>query len=116
MIPPDALADGPPAEPVFAAPWQAQAFAMAVELNGRGLFAWPEFADFLSKELLAAGAAQDGDDYYDHWLAALEKLVVAKNLMSEPERAARQAAWDVAARATPHGSPIELDQAARDAG
>ena len=28
--------------------------------------------------------------------------------MSEPERAARQAAWDAAAKATPHGQPILL--------
>lgn len=111
LSPPD-VAAGPPEEPVFAAPWQAQAFAMAVELHGRGLFAWQEFADALSAELLAAGAAQDGDDYYDHWLAALEKLVVAKGLMTEPERAGREAAWDAAARATPHGEPIELAKTA----
>lgn len=103
----------PPENPVFAAPWEAQAFAMAVELHGQGEFEWPEFADALSKELLGAGAAQDGDDYYLHWLTALEKLVVAKGLMTEPERAGRQAAWDAAAKATPHGEPIALDRAAR---
>jgi len=107
------LPDAPPERPVFAAPWEAQAFAMAVDLHGRGHFAWPEFAAALSAELKAAGAGQDGDDYYFHWLAALEKLVVAKGLMSEPERAERQAAWDKAARATPHGEPIALDRAAR---
>ena len=86
---------------------------MAVELHGRGHFAWPEFAAALSAELKAAGAAQDGRDYYRHWLAALEKLVVAKGMMSEAERAGREAAWDAAVRATPHGEPIELDRAAR---
>lgn len=105
LTPPDAA---PPENPTFAAPWQAQAFAMAVELHAKGAFAWPEFAELLSAELKAAGAAQDGHDYYDHWLAALEKLVVAKGVISEPERAARQAAWDAAAKATPHGESIEL--------
>ncbi len=104
MTPPDA----PPEAPVFAAPWEAQAFAMAVHLHGAGAFVWPEFAAALSGELKAAGAGQDGHDYYSHWLAALEKLVVAKGLMSEAERAARQAAWDAAAKATPHGQPILL--------
>ncbi len=107
------IAGGPPDDPVFAAPWEAQAFAMAVELHRRGAFAWPEFAAALSAELLAAGAAQDGHDYYRHWLAALEKLVVAKGVLTEPERQARQDAWDRAARATPHGEPIALERAAR---
>lgn len=116
MTPPDAAAaDGPPEAPVFAAPWEAQAFAMAVDLHARGRFAWPEFAAALSAELKAAGAAQDGHDYYRHWLAALEKLVVVKGLVTEPERAAREAAWAAAAAATPHGEPIALDRAARAA-
>ena len=103
----------PPEDPVFAAPWQAQAFAMAVRLHETGCFQWPEFAEALSAELLAVGAEQTGDDYYDHWLTALEKLVVSKGLMTEPERANRQAAWDAAAKATPHGEPITLEAAAR---
>jgi nitrile hydratase accessory protein len=111
---PAILRNGLPAErPVFAAPWEAQAFAVAVELNQRGLFQWQEFADFLSEELLAAGAAQDGDDYYQHWLHALERLTTAKGFITEDERAARQAAWDAAAKTTPHGEPIELEKAVR---
>ncbi len=31
-------------ERVFAEPWEAQAFALAVALNERGLFTWPEWA------------------------------------------------------------------------
>lgn len=111
---PAVLHNGLPAErPVFAAPWQAQAFAMAVELNQRGLFQWQEFAELLSEELLAAGSAQDGEDYYRHWLRALERLTAAKGFITEPERADRQAAWDAAAKATPHGEPIALEKAAR---
>jgi nitrile hydratase accessory protein len=111
---PAVLRNGLPAErPVFAAPWEAQAFAMAVELNQRGLFQWQEFADLLSEELLAAGTAQDGEDYYRHWLRALERLTAAKGFITEPERAQRQAAWDAAAKATPHGEPIALEKAAR---
>jgi nitrile hydratase accessory protein len=98
---------------VFATPWEAQAFAMAVELNQRGLFQWQEFADLLSEELLATGAAQDGEDYYRHWLRALERLTAAKGFITEPERADRQAAWDAAAKATPHGEPIALEKVAR---
>lgn len=111
---PAVLRNGLPAErPVFVAPWEAQAFAIAVELNQRGLFQWQEFADLLSEELLAAGAAQDGEDYYRHWIRALERLTAAKGFITEPERADRQAAWDAAAKATPHGEPIALEKAAR---
>jgi hypothetical protein len=48
--------------------------------------------------------------YYEHWLAALEKIVEAKGLMSQIERLNRMDAWDRAAHATPHGKPIELNR------
>jgi hypothetical protein len=34
------MSDG---EPVFAEPWQAQAFALAVELSAKGHFTWKEW-------------------------------------------------------------------------
>ncbi|MGE0004727.1 MAG: nitrile hydratase accessory protein [Parvibaculaceae bacterium] len=94
----------PPEGPVFGEPWEAQAFAMAVSLNARGLFTWAEWASALADEL----AADPGRGYYASWLAALEKLVEAKQVVSRAERLARIGAWDRAARATPHGRPIEL--------
>ena len=99
------------AGPVFRAPWEAQAFAMAVALHERGAFTWTEWAAALAIEIKAAQAAGDpdsGDTYYSHWLAALEKLVAAKALTSSTELATRRDQWDRAARATPHGQPIEL--------
>ncbi len=94
--------------PVFAEPWQAQAFAMTVALYDAGRFTWPEWADMLSDELRQAGAGQTGEDYYHHWLAALERLSSDKGLTDEAELEDRRRAWDRAARATPHGSPIVL--------
>lgn len=93
--------------PVFAEPWEAQAFAMAVRLNEAGVFGWGEWAATLGTEL----AAQPGRPYYESWLAALERLVEAKGLMTGAERLTRIEAWDRAARATPHGQPISLDRA-----
>ncbi|HVZ00736.1 MAG TPA: nitrile hydratase accessory protein [Dongiaceae bacterium] len=100
-------ADGP----VFREPWEAQAFAMAVALHERGCFTWSEWAAALAAEIKAAQAAGDpdtGETYYRHWLAALEKLVAAKALTDRVELEIRRAQWDRAARATPHGRPIEL--------
>jgi len=94
--------------PVFAAPWQAQAFALAVKLNEVGVFTWSEWAEALGAELAAAGPGDTADDYYLHWLAALEKLTEKKGPLSHDERIARRDAWDRAARATPHGEPIVL--------
>lgn len=99
------------AEPVFREPWEAQAFAMAVALNARGVFAWTEWAEALATEIKAAQAEGDpdtGETYYRHWLAALEKLVAAKALTDASELKARRDQWDRAARATPHGQPIAL--------
>jgi nitrile hydratase accessory protein len=116
-IPPDADLAALPAlprdtgGPVFNAPWEAQAFAMAVTLSRRGVYTWSEWADALAAELAAAaarGEPDDGSRYYEHWLAALETLVAKKNVVSSDELERRAAAWDAAARDTPHGKPIEL--------
>ncbi len=98
----------PDDEPVFAEPWQAQAFAMTVKLHENGLFTWTEWADALSAEIAAAGPDDAAESYYSHWLAALEKITASKGAMSDAERLERKDAWDRAAKATPHGSPIEL--------
>src|SRR5712692_7130662 len=95
------------AGPVFKAPWEAQAFAMTVSLHARGAFTWREWADALAAEL-ARGEPDDGSRYYEHWLAALEKLVAGKKLIPGQELERRVDEWDAAARATPHGKPIEL--------
>ena len=58
--------------------------------------------------------AQVARSYYECWLAALERLVEEKRLMSEAERLARIDAWDRAAKATPHGQPIEVVRGVRD--
>jgi len=99
------------AGPVFNAPWEAQAFAMTVSLHARGVFTWREWADALAAELAAAssrGEPDDGTHYYEHWLAALEKLVAGKKLILGKELERRVDEWDAAARSTPHGKPIEL--------
>lgn len=102
--------------PVFAAPWQAQAFALAVKLHESGVFEWEEWAAALAAEIADAQAAGDpdlGDTYYQHWLGALEKLVVDKGLLSASGLRRRKTAWARAAAATPHGEPINLARAAR---
>ncbi|RWC94885.1 MAG: nitrile hydratase accessory protein [Mesorhizobium sp.] len=96
-------------EPVFAEPWQAEAFAMTVALHDKGLFSWSEWADALSAEVKRPDAAADGHDYYEHWLAALESLLSAKGVAGRSDVDRLAAAWERAAHATPHGKPILLE-------
>jgi len=104
------------AGPVFAEPWEAQAFALAVQLSEQGYFAWKEFAAALADELKAAagrGEPDDGSHYYQHWLAALERLAAAKGLTDQSAMLARKEAWADAYRHTPHGKPVELGAGSR---
>lgn len=96
-------------EPVFTEPWQAEAFAMVVALHERGLFSWGEWAEALSSEVKRPDAAEDGYDYYERWLAALEKLLAAKGVAPARDVDQLAAAWQRAAHATPHGKPILLE-------
>jgi len=97
--------------PVFAEPWQAQAFALAVRLSEQGHFSWKEWAATLAEELKSAadrGQPDDGSHYYEHWLTALERLAATKGLSDPAAMLARKEAWADAYRHTPHGKPVEL--------
>ena len=98
-------------DPVFREPWEAQAFALAVSLNARGVFTWKEWAATLGDEIKKAQAAGDpdtGETYYRHWLATLERIVAEKGLADAGVLARTRDAWRRASARTPHGTPIEL--------
>jgi nitrile hydratase accessory protein len=98
--------------PVFAEPWQATAFALAVRLSAEGYFTWKEWAASLADELKRAvdnGELDDGSRYYHYWLAALERLVVSKQLFDPAALLAQKEGWADAYRHTPHGKPVELN-------
>jgi nitrile hydratase accessory protein len=98
-------------EPIFAEPWQAEAFALTVRLYEAGCFTWNEWADTLAAVLREApehGEPDDGSHYYDHWLEALERLVTVKQILSASDLERRKAAWADAYLSTPHGKPVEL--------
>jgi nitrile hydratase accessory protein len=91
-------------EPVFREPWQAQAFAVAVKLSELGHFTWSEWAEMLGEQI----AATPQHSYYENWLSALETIIERKVIITRAERLHCIEDWDRAARATPHGKPIEL--------
>ncbi|TYL38662.1 nitrile hydratase accessory protein [Natronococcus pandeyae] len=96
-------ADGPPASrlaalkddedaPVFHAPWQARAFAVAVALSDEGTYEWTAFQKRLAAEIEQvdeAAVPADGEAseaaYYRRWVAALERLLLADGVLENAE-------------------------------
>ena len=67
----------------FKAPWEAQVFALVVQLGDRRFFTWKEWADTLGAVIREANLAGDpdlGDTYYEHWMRALERLMREKGI------------------------------------
>jgi len=71
-------------EMVFHDDWERQAFAIAVSLAEKGVFAWSEF----QQQLIESVAEAEADDklnpsrgYYESWLVALERLLEKKQLL-----------------------------------
>ncbi len=91
-------------EPVFAEPWQAQAFALVVQLHAQGAFTWPDWAAAHAEAIAAAPDAP----YYESWVKALERMVECMGLTDAAQLANRKAAWAETYRVTPHGRPVEL--------
>lgn len=76
-------------EPAFEAPWQARAFAVAVQLTerGDGDLPWESFQSRLVEEIEADGADVEAteDVYYEQWLRALEGLLVDEGIIPTDE-------------------------------
>ncbi len=78
----DFLPDG--SEPVFAAPWEARAFALTVKLHERGVFSWSQWSEYLAKAIDSA-AEKEGSSYYESWLQALETLLRDSEVVGSEE-------------------------------
>jgi len=90
--PPRAILDLMPDDdggPVFQEPWQARIFALVSQLYVDGRYAWDDFKDLLIDEIQSHGA-EDGSDYYERWLSAAERLVMAKGMAQAGELAQRK--------------------------
>ncbi len=81
---------------VFAAPWEAKAFALVVHLHQRGSFAWSDWVQALASEIAADRARAAATPYYLLWLSAAEQLVAARGLVTESQLAVAREALQVA--------------------
>jgi cobaltochelatase CobN len=85
-------------ELVFDAPWQGRAFGLAVALSEQGLFPWEEFRQALIGEVAAAEARGGAFRYYDAWLAAFERVLAARGVLSAAEVEERAFAFEFGER------------------
>ena len=92
-------------EPVFHGRWESRVLANVVATQALGW--WSGDRSRFARESLNPGFYLT-HSYYEIWLAALEKLVIAKGAASAYVLGETKDAWDRAARATPHGKPIVL--------
>src|SRR5919108_3731208 len=80
-------------ELVFEAPWEARAFGLAVALNEAGVYPWRDFSQGLAAETAALEQQGAHGSYYERWLETLEKLAVARGLVTLDELDARTAEY-----------------------
>jgi hypothetical protein len=72
--------------PVFAAPWQAQIFALIVALHERGVLPGGYSPPGLTPPNPRAPLDEQGPDfYYRHWLQAAEELLHRLDLLDAAE-------------------------------
>lgn len=103
----------PRPERPFAEPWHGKLFALTHALAASGLFAWTDWSAHFGATLAQvrdAGGPDDGSDYYDVWLAALEVFLAERRHADPTQVSAIKAAWTDAYRTTPHGDPVELPE------
>ena len=96
---------------VFAEPWEAHAFAIAVKLSEKGLLKWSEWTDALTEEIKMSkvqGLPDFGNNYYQFWLSALETILLDKNILKKSDLKSRMEQWRSAYLSTPHGKPVKL--------
>lgn len=80
----------------FAEDWERQAFGVALALSKSGHFEWEEFRQQLIAAIAEWEESHALDDpswsYYERWLTALERVLVAKRIARPEDLAApRQA-------------------------
>lgn len=76
-------------EPVFDEPWQARAFGLVLSLCDDGTISWEVFQRQLVEEIDSSGGDSNEESanhvYYEHWLRALEKVLVDSDVLSDLE-------------------------------
>ena len=78
-------------ERVFATPWEARAFGLAVALQESGAYEWRDFSAALAAETARAERLGNPSTYYERWLLGLERLLIANGWVTRSEISDRMA-------------------------
>lgn len=81
----DAAAPRKNGELQFAEPWEGRAFGMAVALHEGRAFDWEEFRGRLIAEIDAVEREAGETRYYESWLAAFERVLTERGIVSPAE-------------------------------
>ncbi len=98
-------------EPLFDEPWQAQALGLAFSLSDAGVFTpaqWSRALGAAHRRILAGGADDTPQTYYEAVVAALEGLLREGGGISASALEQRVKTWRRAYLNTPHGRPVKL--------
>jgi len=78
---------------IFHSPWESRVFAMAVLLCEKGEYAWKTFHEQFTKCIGDAEMHHPEKEavsaYYHHWMQALEKVLLEKEVLVEEQLHAR---------------------------
>ena len=91
----------------FSEPWQAQLYAVTVELSVSGFFWWDDWAQFLSTKI-AGDMGTDDPEYFRLWLEALVMLLEERGVLEFAEIERVSNLWKDAYIATPHGKQVTI--------
>ena len=95
---------------IFSEPWQAELFAITLNLHQRGIFEWDDWTECLGKNL-KRGKNKHKDDlanYFTNWLYALEEKLIEKKVAELKKIKNIENAWRDAISKTPHGKKVEI--------
>ena len=95
---------------IFAEPWQAELFAITLNLHEKGLFNWDSWTKKLGGSLkrVKNKSKDDLEDYFLNWLSALEETLLEKKVTELKKIVTIEKAWRDAISKTPHGKKVEI--------
>ncbi len=95
---------------IFSEPWQAELFAITLNLCQRGIFEWDDWTECLGRSL-KRGKKKHKDDlvnYFTNWIYALEEKLIEKKVAELKKIKNIENAWRDAISKTPHGKKVEI--------
>ena len=101
---------------IFSEPWQAELFAITLNLHEKGLFNWNSWTKKLGSSLKRDNnnSTDNLEYYFLSWLSALEETLLEMKITELTKIASIEKAWKDAISKTPHGKKVEISDKVLD--